>query len=121
VVIDGKILGKPKNKSQAREMLSLLSGREHKVLTGYSIIRAAHRIRKIKVVQSSVRFKEIAPEEIAWYLASSEPYDKAGGYAAQGMGAGLIKAIRGSYTNVIGLPLCEVLEDLHYLGAINFR
>lgn len=121
VVIDGKILGKPKNKSQARKMLFLLSGREHKVFTGYSIIRAAHRLSKTKIVQSAVRFKKITPEEMTWYAESPEPYDKAGGYAAQGMGAYFIKAIRGSYTNVIGLPLCEVLEDLHCLGAINFR
>ena len=56
-----------------------------------------------------------------WYIACDEPYDKAGGYAVQGKGAYFIKTIRGSYTNVIGLPLCEVLEELKILGAINFE
>jgi septum formation protein len=121
VVIDGLILGKPNNKSQAREMLSRLSGREHKVYTGFSIVRAAARLDRTKVVQSAVQFTNISPDELAWYVNSPEPYDKAGGYAVQGKGAFFIKSIRGSYTNVIGLPLCEVLEALKSLGAINLR
>jgi len=72
-------------------------------------------------VQSAVYFKEISPDEMDWYVNSREPYDKAGGYAAQGMGASFIQAIRGSYTNVIGLPLCEVMEALRSLDALHFR
>jgi septum formation protein len=121
VVIDGLILGKPKNKNQAREMLQRLSNRRHTVLTGFSIARADAGISKTKVVQSAVQFKKISPEEMDWYVGGDEPYDKAGGYAVQGMGAYFIKAIRGSYTNVIGLPLCEVLEELKHLDAIHFR
>jgi septum formation protein len=121
VVIDGLILGKPKNKKQAREMLQRLSNRRHTVLTGFSIARADAGISKTKVVQSAVQFKKISPEEMDWYVGGDEPYDKAGGYAVQGMGAYFIKAIRGSYTNVIGLPLCEVLEELKHLDAIHFR
>jgi septum formation protein len=121
VVIDGLILGKPKGKAQAKEMLQRLSGREHKVFTGFTIAQAAAGISKTKVIQSAVRFKNISAEELAWYTGCAEPYDKAGGYAVQGKGAHFIKSIRGSYTNVIGLPLCEVLEELKNLGAIYFR
>jgi len=119
VVIDGLILGKPKNKKQAFEMLERLSGRRHTVFTGFTIAGAG--ISKTRVVQSAVQFKKISPEEINWYVGCDEPYDKAGGYAVQGKGAYFIKAIRGSYTNVIGLPLCETLEELKIIGAIHFR
>ena len=121
VVIDGLVLGKPKNEFQAREMLQKLSGREHKVFTGFTIARLAAEIYQTKVIQSAVQFKTISPKEMKWYVACDEPYDKAGGYAVQGKGACFIKSIRGSYTNVIGLPLCEVLEAFNKLGSINFR
>jgi septum formation protein len=121
VVIDGLILGKPKNKKQASDMLRRLSGREHKVFTGFTIAHAATEVCQTKVVQSAVKFKIISPKEIKWYISCDEPYDKAGGYAVQGKGAYFIQSIRGSYTNVIGLPLCEVLEVLINLKAINFQ
>ena len=121
VVIDGLVLGKPKNKTQARQMLKRLSGRTHKVFTGFTLSHTASRLIKTKVIQSAVQFKNISSEEMEWYIACDEPYDKAGGYAVQGKGAYFIKTIRGSYTNVIGLPLCEVLEELKILGAINFE
>jgi septum formation protein len=121
VVIDSLILGKPKNKKQAREMLERLSGREHKVFTGFTLAHDATKVYKTKIISSAVRFKKISPEEMDWYINCDEPYDKAGGYAAQGKGASFIKSIRGSYTNVIGLPLCEVLEELKNLKALNFR
>ena len=121
VVIDGLILGKPENKTQARKMLQKLSGREHKVFTGFTIAHVAAEIYRTKVIQSAVQFKTISPKEMDWYVASDEPYDKAGGYAVQGQGAFFIKSIRGSYTNVIGLPLCEVLEELKSFGTIKFR
>ena len=120
VVIDGMLLGKPKNKSQAQKMLERLSGREHKVFTGFTLTHVASKVSKTKVVQSTVQFKTISPEEMKWYISCDEPYDKAGGYAVQGKGAYFIKSIRGSYTNVIGLPLCEVLEELKSLDAIHF-
>lgn len=121
VVIDGLILGKPKNKKQAREMLGRLSGREHKVLTGFTLARVAAEVCKTRVISSVVQFKKITPAEMQWYVNCGEPYDKAGGYAAQGRGAFFIRSIRGSYTNVIGLPLCEVLEELKNLQALSFR
>lgn len=121
VVIDDLILGKPKNKKQAADMLRRLNGREHRVFTGFTIAQEAAGICQTKVVQSTVKFKRISPPEIKWYVSCDEPYDKAGGYAVQGKGAYFIQSIRGSYTNVIGLPLCEVLEVLINLKAINFR
>ena len=120
VVIDKSILGKPENKYQARKMLRKLSGREHKVFTGFTIAHVASKIKQTKVIQSAVEFKKISAAELEWYIACDEPYDKAGGYAVQGKGAYFIKSIRGSYTNVIGLPLCEVLETLKKLKAISF-
>jgi septum formation protein len=121
VVIDGLILGKPKNKKQAIEMLTRLSDREHQVFTGFTLAQAGAKVYKTKVIRSAVRFKKISPEEMQWYVNCDEPYDKAGGYAVQGKGASFIKSIRGSYTNVIGLPLCEVMEELKKLKALNFR
>ncbi len=121
VVIDGLILGKPKNKKQAREMLQQLQNRQHAVFTGFTLTCVNTRISKTKVVRSGVRFKEISQEEMNWYVNCDEPYDKAGGYAVQGKGASFIKSIHGSYTNVIGLPLCEVLDELKLINAVHFR
>ncbi len=121
VVIDGAILGKPANPHQAKTMLHKLSGHEHRVFTGYTIARMDSGICTTRVVQSAVKFKTISPDEVNWYIACDEPYDKAGGYAIQGKGAYFIQSIRGSYTNVIGLPLCDVLETLKKLKAISFR
>jgi nucleoside triphosphate pyrophosphatase len=121
VVIDDMILGKPKSKAQARKMLGMLSGRVHKVFTGFTLAHLKSNVTKTRVIQSAVKFKTISAEEMEWYISCDEPYDKAGGYAVQGKGAYFIKAIRGSYTNVIGLPLCEVLEELKILSAIHFR
>jgi len=120
VVIDGKVLGKPKNPEDARHMLEMLSGREHIVYTGFSLIRKEKNLMTSQIVQSSVLFKDIPEDEISWYVNSDEPYDKAGGYAVQGMGAFFIREIRGSYTNVMGLPLSEVVETLKDLGALTF-
>jgi septum formation protein len=121
VVIDGQILGKPKNKAQAKKMLQTLSGRTHKVYTGFAITRKTSSVCRTKIIKSDVRFKNISSPELNWYVAGEEPYDKAGGYAAQGKGASFIKSIGGSFTNVIGLPLCEVLEEMIKLNIIELR
>jgi len=121
VVIDGDILGKPSSGREAKMMLKKLSGREHKVFTGYSLVHMKTEVCATGVVQSSVKFKTISRDEMNWYIACDEPYDKAGGYALQGKGAYFIESIRGSYTNVIGLPLCEVLETLKRFKVIEFR
>lgn len=120
VIINGEVLGKPAVADEAREMLRKLSGRKHKVITGFCLTRKNNDIIVKNTVESSVVFKEISEDEIDWYVRKKEPYDKAGGYAVQGMGAFFIKEIRGSYTNVVGLPLCEVMETLKKTGAIRF-
>jgi septum formation protein len=117
VVIDGKILGKPRDHQQAEEMLQMLSDREHRVITGYCLMHASLRKSREGKVTTRVRFKALSPEEIRWYLDTDEPFDKAGGYAIQGKAAFMVKEINGSYTNVVGLPLTEVVEALKELGA----
>ncbi|HOE79467.1 MAG: Maf family protein [Smithellaceae bacterium] len=120
VVIDGIILGKPENKKQAREMLRKLSNRSHTVFTGYTLSCVAEKICRTGIARSCVRFKNIEPEEINWYINTNEPYDKAGGYAAQGQGAAFIRSISGSYTNVIGLPLANVLDMLKKMNVLRY-
>ena len=95
----------------------MLSDREHRVITGYSLMRAILRKSREGKVITRVRFKALSPEEIRWYLDTGEPFDKAGGYAIQGKAAFMVKEIIGSYTNVVGLPLTEVVETLKALGA----
>ncbi|MDI6776071.1 MAG: Maf family protein [Syntrophales bacterium] len=120
VIIHGEILGKPRTTAEAKEMLGKLSGQEHRVFTGFTIERKTIDVLIRNVVESLVIFKEIPEDELAWYVRSDEPYDKAGGYAVQGMSALFIREIHGSYTNVMGLPLCEVVEVLKSIGAIEF-
>ncbi len=119
VVVDDLILGKPKDKDQAREFISRLSGKWHKVITGYHLFHPLKAERLSNQVESQVLIRKLAPEEIEAYISTDEPYDKAGAYAAQGIGAGLIEAINGSYTNVVGLPLAELLKDLLRLKLIS--
>lgn len=120
VVIDDMILGKPESKKQAREMLQKLSNRFHTVFTGFTLSSTDAGISKTKVARSCVRFKKMGLEEIDWYINTKEPYDKAGGYAAQGKGAAFIRSISGSYTNVIGLPLAGVLDELKNLKVLRY-
>lgn len=120
VIINGEVLGKPRTPSEAKEMISKLSGRIHTVFTGFTVMRRSADILIRDAVESSVRFRGIPADEMAWYIESEEPYDKAGGYAVQGIGAFFIKEIQGSYTNVMGLPLCEIVDVLKGVGAIDF-
>ena len=118
VYIDHSILGKPKSRVEAIEMLNRLSGREHWVLTGFSV----HHLEKGKgdrdTVKTAVKVKSLTSVEMDWYVQTGEPFDKAGGYAIQGSGSFMIESIRGSYTNVVGLPLCELIQMLNRLGAV---
>jgi septum formation protein len=118
VTIDGSILGKPRNREEAIEMLGCLSGREHWVLTGISVCHLEEGKGDQEAVQTAVKVKTLTPPEMKWYVRTGEPYDKAGGYAIQGTGSFMIESIRGSYTNVVGLPLCELIQMLSRLGAI---
>jgi septum formation protein len=116
VVLDGDILGKPADDADAAAMLRRLSGREHQVVTGLALINVATGTRSTSSVTSTVRFRLLSDEEIAAYVASGEPRDKAGAYAIQGLGGGLITELQGCYTNVVGLPLCEVAALLADAG-----
>ncbi len=118
VVIDDSILGKPNNPQEARQMLEKLSGREHRVITGYCILQASSGKRREGKAVTRVTFKDLSPGEIQWYLDTGEPFDKAGAYAIQGGAAFMVREISGSYTNVVGLPLCEVVEALKELNPL---
>ncbi len=120
VVIEDDILGKPADRSEARQMLKRLSGRIHEVYTGFTLINPSPRTLISRVVRSFVTFRNIPDDEITWYVSTPEPYDKAGSYAVQGSGAFFIKEIRGSYTNVMGLPLCEVVDALKEENLLSF-
>ncbi len=118
VYIDGSILGKPKNREEAKGMLHRLNGQEHWVMTGFSVCHLEKGKSDKEAVQTAVKVKALTSTEIEWYLWTREPFDKAGGYAIQGIGSFMIESIRGSYTNVVGLPLCELIQMLDRLGAI---
>ena len=118
VYIDHTILGKPKDRGEAMEMLRRLNGREHQVLTAFSVRHLEKGIEDKEAVQTTVKVKTLTPVEMEWYTNTGEPSDKAGGYAVQGIGSFMIEWIRGSYTNVVGLPLYELMEMLKRLGAI---
>jgi septum formation protein len=118
VVLDNEILGKPEDEKEAFAMLSRLSGREHQVFTGFCVLDPSHGTGHCEAVESKVRFKHLTPEEIRGYIKTGEPMDKAGAYAVQGKGSYMIKEIQGSYTNVVGLPLCELVEVLTRIKAI---
>ncbi len=118
VLINKTILEKPKSIADARHMLNLLSGNIHLVLTGYAIMCEKKSHFFSDVVTSSVTFKTLTHEEMDWYVHTTEPYDKAGGYAIQGLGSFMIKSINGSYTNVVGLPVCEVIDHLYQESVI---
>jgi septum formation protein len=120
VFIDHTILGKPKDRGEALEMLQRLNGREHWVLTGFSVCHLKKEIKDYQIVQTAVKVKTLTPLEMEWYINTGEPFDKAGGYAIQGDGSFMIEWIRGSYTNVVGLPLCELIQMLVRLRAITF-
>ncbi|NOQ51833.1 MAG: septum formation inhibitor Maf [Desulfuromonadaceae bacterium] len=116
VLCNGQILGKPLDEQQAAVMLRQLSGREHQVLSGYAILDRETGRQRTEAVMTRVRFRELTDEEITRYIASGEPADKAGAYAIQGLGVCFVAGIEGSYTNVVGLPLCRLTLTLKELG-----
>jgi septum formation protein len=118
VVVDDTVLGKPFDENDAARMLGLLSGREHHVLTAFSIVRPREELLHTEIVRTAVRVSRLAASEIEGYIKTGEPMDKAGAYGIQGVGAFMVEGIRGSYTNVVGLPLPEVLRALAKLGAV---
>ncbi len=113
VTIDGQLLGKPTDDAHAATMLRQLSGRTHEVMTGVAVRSDGETTSFVE--RTVVHFAELTDEDIAWYVSTGEPDDKAGAYAMQGRGGAFVTAIEGSYDNVIGLPryrLREVLSEL---------
>ncbi|MCF8061286.1 MAG: Maf family protein, partial [Deltaproteobacteria bacterium] len=118
VVLEGAVLGKPRNRDDARAMLERLGGRDHRVVTGFSILSPSGEEVHGESVATIVRFRPLDRLEIEGYLATGEPFGKAGSYAIQGIGAFMVASISGSYTNVVGLPLCAVIRALLDAGAL---
>jgi nucleoside triphosphate pyrophosphatase len=116
VLIDGEILGKPRTTDDASHMLTRLGGRVHSVLTGVTLIRLPDAERRSFVETTLVHFAPLSPEDLAHYLATEEPFDKAGAYAIQGRAGRYIPRIEGCYYNVVGLPLARVCHALSELG-----
>ncbi|MBF0482315.1 MAG: septum formation protein Maf [Desulfovibrionaceae bacterium] len=120
VAVDGSILGKPRDPAGAVRMLEALAGREHLVVTG-CCLSAPGGATVDFTVSSKVSFSWLDPQAIAAYVATGEPMDKAGAYAVQGKGAFMVESVHGSYTNVVGLPLCEVVDMLVNFGVIGVK
>lgn len=118
VVLDGRIMGKPVDEADAVRMLADLSGRGHEVVTAYAVLDRESGVCIKRAVQTQVFFRVLLPREIQEYVKTGCPMDKAGSYAIQGGAAHMVREIIGSYTNVVGLPTCELVETLHQLEAL---
>lgn len=116
VVLDNKILGKPHTPEKAKEMIKKMSGRVHSVITGFTIINAKSGKKVSRAVESKVCFRKLTDKEIEDYVSTGEPLDKAGAYAIQEAGSVLIAKIEGDYTNIVGLPLPALIEELKNFG-----
>ena len=121
VVLDGQVLGKPRDVADAAALLTRLAGRTHTVYTRYALAlsESAPRIAAERTVASKVRLRAAGAGELSRYAGTGEGLDKAGAYAVQGIGAFLVETIDGSYTNVVGLPVCEVVLDLQRVGLLD--
>jgi septum formation protein len=119
VVIEGEILGKPHNREDAKRMLQQLANREHVVITGYVLVKVAEGKNIGGIEETRVKIDALGEREIEWYVNTGEPFDKAGGYAIQGKGAFMVEWIEGSYTNVVGLPLCQLIRLFKDVGIVD--
>ncbi len=117
VVHATQILEKPKDNVEAYDMLLNLSGREHTVITGFCVFDMEKEKEGIQAVRTRVKFKPMTKSEVEKYVSVGESMDKAGAYAIQGVGAYLVEEIEGSYTNVVGLPVCQVVQMMEEMGA----
>ena len=120
VVCGGEMMGKPRDAQDAARMLRKLSGGPHEVTTGVAIYDAQRDRIEMATVTTRVYMKRLRPEEINAYIETGCPFDKAGAYGIQGRAAYMVERIEGSYTNVVGLPLCETVEALARAGAISY-
>jgi septum formation protein len=117
VVLEGKVLGKPKDEQDAFTMLSSLQGTSHSVFSGLAIIDAGTGKRKTGYVETKVTMREVTSEEIRQYIATQEPMDKAGAYAIQGLGSIFVEGIVGDYFSVVGLPVRLMADYLKQFGV----
>lgn len=116
VEIDGEILGKPKNRDDAKNMLKRLSNRKHRVITAYTLMNIEKKIEITRAIVSYVVFRELSDVEIEWYLDTNEPFDKAGSYGIQGYGKIFVSKIEGDFYSIMGFPIQDFMVDLKNLG-----
>ena len=119
VVYKNELLGKPKNEKDAFAMLKKLGGKWHRVITGFCVLNVSQNTTCRDAVETRVFMKSMVDDEIMRYISTSEPLDKAGSYAVQGRAGYMVKEIKGSYSNIVGLPICEVAETLLSLGVLS--
>ncbi len=117
IVFEGKILGKPRTETQAKEMLETINGKPHSVITGFTIVDTDNNKTLSRSVETKVHLRKLGSDEINAYVRSKEPLDKAGAYAIQGLGSVIVEKIEGDYFNVIGLPLSALAESLKEFGV----
>lgn len=115
ITLDGNVLGKPASRAEAKEFLSMLSGRGHKVITGIAVVCLRKNIELIDFEETKVFFRSMSENEIEWYLSTGEWEGKAGAYAIQGKGGLFVERIEGCYFNVVGLPVGKVYEIMKKL------
>ncbi|HEX7151133.1 MAG TPA: Maf family protein [Thermoanaerobaculia bacterium] len=116
VLLGEQLLEKPVDEADARRMLKTIAGQTHIVYTGVTLVNLERKHHETRVAESEVRMLPLSDDEIAWYVSTGEPMDKAGAYAVQGIGAMFIESIHGSYTNVVGLPLATLFQMLRRAG-----
>jgi len=112
VVLNREIIGKPKSLKDAREILEKLSRKTHVVITGLTVLDTKTKKHITSAVKTKVKFKNLTKEEVNWYVKTGEPMDKAGGYGIQDKGAVLVESVSGDYSNIVGLPIHKLLENL---------
>jgi septum formation protein len=117
VVLDTQIMGKPEDMAQARRMLTRLSGQQHTVITGLALLHHSRQLRYLDSVSTRVHFRPLSAAEIEQYVASGEPFDKAGAYAIQGLAGAFVASVDGCYTNVVGLPVQRTAALLQTAGV----
>ena len=118
VAMKKSIFGKPKDSRECHDMLLHLRGKNHRVITGFCIFDPKGRLVHIETVTTKVKIKKLTEIEIGSYIKTGEPFGKAGAYAIQGIGSFMIECVNGSYTNVVGLPICEVVDGLLQCGGL---
>jgi septum formation protein len=118
VIVDGEVLSKPEDDDQATRFLTTLSGRTHTVVTGVALERRDDNVKMVASEKTQVTFRDLTAEEISAYVATGEGRDKAGSYAAQGLGSSLIRSIDGCFYNVVGLPIALLFEMMKKMDRL---